>query len=242
MRRLLKGLGIFLALAGVGIVSAFAVVALLLRQEEVRVPDLTGQDIVNVIETVTQRGLQLKVDRREPHPTMPRDTVISQTPAPGSESRKGRQLRVVVSQGPGDNQAPKLAGEHFRKADIMIRRAGFIPGDVSRVSSDPAAGGMERDLVIAQDPQAGSYLNRGGRISVLVSDGRKAPLFAMPKLTGKKADDARKIIDRMGLQQRMISRTSPTRPQTGDRVVVTQKPAAGYPVASNAVVELVVSR
>jgi beta-lactam-binding protein with PASTA domain len=101
---------------------------------------------------------------------------------------------------------------------------------------------MERDLVIAQDPQAGSYLNRGGRISVLVSDGRKAPLFAMPKLTGIKAADAMKIIDRMGLQHRMISRTSPTRPQTGDRIVVTQKPAAGYPVASNAVVELVVSR
>ena len=88
MRRFLKGLGLFIALIGVGIVSAFAVVALLLRQEEVRVPDLTGQEIVNVIETVRQQGLQLKVDRREPHPTVPRDTVISQSPAPGAGSKR----------------------------------------------------------------------------------------------------------------------------------------------------------
>jgi eukaryotic-like serine/threonine-protein kinase len=242
MRRFLKGLAIFLALAGVGIVSAFAVVALLLHQEEVRVPDLRGQDIVNVIETVTQRGLQLKVDRREPHATMPRDTVISQTPTPGSETRKGRQLRVVVSQGPGDMQAPKLVGEHFRKADIMIRRAGFVPGDVARVSSDPAAGGMERDTVIAQEPQAGSYLDRGARINVLVSAGRRSPLLVMPKLTGKKAEDAGKIIDRMGLQRRMTSRTTTTGPQAGNRIVVSQKPDAGYPVASDAMVDIVVSR
>jgi beta-lactam-binding protein with PASTA domain len=77
MKKLLRGFGIFLALVGVGIISAFAVVALLLQQEEVRVPDLAGQDIVTVIETVSQQGLQLKVDRREPHPTLPRDAVIS---------------------------------------------------------------------------------------------------------------------------------------------------------------------
>jgi serine/threonine-protein kinase len=99
MKQFFRGLGIFIALVGVGIASAFAVVALLLRQEEVRVPDLTGQDIVSVIELVTEQGLQLKVDRREPHPAMPRDTVVSQIPASGSGIKKGRQVRVVVSQG-----------------------------------------------------------------------------------------------------------------------------------------------
>ena len=242
MKGFFKGLGIFLALVGVGIASAFAVVALHLRQEEVRVPDLAGQDIVNVIDTVRQLGLELKVDRREPHPTMPRDTVISQTPAPGGGIKKGRQVRVTVSQGPSDMQAPKLVGEPFRKADIMIRQAGFVPGEVSRVSSDPAAGGMERDVVIAQDPQGGSFLDRGGTVSILVSAGKKAPLFIMPRLTGKKAEEAIKIIDRMGLQHRVVSRASTSRPQAGDRTVVTQKPTAGHPVASDALVDIVVSR
>jgi beta-lactam-binding protein with PASTA domain len=237
MGRFLKGLGIFMTLAGVGVVSAFAVVALLLRQEEVRVPNLTGQDIVTVIEMVTQQGLQLKVDRREPNPTIPRDMVISQSPAPGSGLKKGRQVRVVVSQGPSDAQAPKLAGETFRKADILIRQAGFSPGIMSRVFSDS----VDRDLVIAQAPEAGSPLEKGDAISMLVSAGKKAQVFVMPKLVGKKAEEAVKSIDRMGLQHRVSYRASAV-DTPSLRTVINQKPAAGYPVVVDAVVDIVVSK
>jgi serine/threonine-protein kinase len=238
MKRFLRGLGIFLALVGVGIVSALAVVALLLRQEEVRVPDLTGQDIVTVIETLTPQGLQLKVERRESHPTLPSNAVISQIPAPGSGIKKGRQVRVVVSQGPSEMQAPKLVGEHYRRAEIMIRQAGFFPGDLSRVSSE----NVERDIVISQAPQAGSAVEKGGKISMLVSSGKKVPLLVTPKLIGKKAEEAVKIVDRAGLQHRIVYRTSGTRFSAAERVVVSQKPSAGYPVPSDGTVDIVVSK
>jgi beta-lactam-binding protein with PASTA domain len=238
MKRFLKGLGIFLALVGVGILSAFAVVALLLQQEEVRVPDLAGQDIVTVIEMVRQQGLQLKVDRREPHPTLPRDAVISQSPAAGSGIKKGRQVHVVVSQGPSDMQAPKLVGEASRKADIMLRQAGFFSGTMSFVSSES----VDRDLVIAQDPLAGSPLDKGGRVNLLVSSGRKTEMFVMPKLAGKKAEEAVKIVDRMGLQHRVIYRATGDKAGTGERDVISQKPGAGSPVSADATVDIVVSK
>jgi eukaryotic-like serine/threonine-protein kinase len=236
MKRFLRGLGIFLALVGVGIVSAFAVVALLLQQEEVRVPDLTGKDIVTALENITQQGLQLKVDRREPNPAQ-RDSVISQSPAAGNGIKKGRQVHVIVSQGPSDTQVPKLIGEPFRKADIMIRQAGFIPGAVSRVSSESA----DRDTVIAQDPSVGSQLDKGGTISVLVSSGKKAETFVMPRLAGTRAQEAVKIIDRMGLQRRVLYRTAGEK-TTGERTVIQQKPAAGSPVAADTTVDIVVSK
>ncbi len=128
MKRFLKGFGIFLALIGVGIVSAFAVVALLLRQEEVRVPDFTGQDIVTVIETLNQQGLQLKVDRREANQLMPRDTVISQTPPAGSGIKKGRQVHVVVSQGPSDMQAPQAGRRALPQGRHHDPAGGILPG------------------------------------------------------------------------------------------------------------------
>jgi len=238
MKRLLKGFGIFLALIGVGIASAFAVVALLLHQEEVRVPDLTGQDIVSVIETVAQQGLQLKVDRREPNPTLPRDAVVSQTPAPGSGIKKGRQVHVIVSQGPSDLLAPKVVGEHFRKADIMVRQAGFIPGDISRVYSDT----VDRDLIIAQYPQSGSPIEKGDAIGMLVSSGKKNDLLVMPKLLGKKAEEALKIVDRLELQHRVITRPGGDRFPGTDRTVISQKPSAGYPVSTDATVDIVVNK
>jgi len=238
MKGFLKGLGIFVALLAVGVVSAVAVVALLLRQEEVRTPDLVGQDIVGVIETMRQQGLELKVDRREPHASLPRDTVVSQSPLPGIGIKKGRQVRVVLSQGPSDMQAPKLVGELFRKADVMIRQAGFFPGEVARVSSDT----IDRDIVIAQDPPAGSPIDRTARISMLVSAGKRRPMYVMPKLTGRKAEEAVKVVDRMGLQHRVVSRSTSTRMQPGDRIVVAQKPGPGSPVTMDASVDIVVSK
>jgi beta-lactam-binding protein with PASTA domain len=170
---------------------------------------------------------------------MPRDSVISQTPAPGGSIKKGRQVRVVVSQGPSDMQAPKLVGEQFRKADVMVRQAGFFPGDVARVTSET----VERDVVIAQAPEAGSLLEKGGTVSMLVSAGKKAQLFIMPKLTGKKAEEAVKLIDRMGLQHRVISRAARDATAAAqERTVVSQKPGAGHPVAADAMVELIVSK
>ena len=238
MKRFLRGFGIFLALVGVGIVSAFAVVALLLQQEEVRVPDLTGKDIVTALETITQQGLLLKVDRREPHPILPRDSVISQSPAAGNGIKKGRQIHVVVSQGPSDTRTPKLTGESYRKADLMVRQAGFIPGTVSRVSFES----VERDIVIAQAPPAGSPLDKGGAISLLISAGRKAETFVMPKLTGKRAEEAVKIIDRMGLQRRIIYRAAGDKAPATEHSVIQQKPGAGSPVAADTAVDIVVGK
>ncbi len=238
MKGFMRGIGLFLALIAVGLVSAVAVVALLLRQEEVRVPDLAGQDIVAVIELLNQQGLQLKVERREPSPSLPRDAVISQLPAAGSSIKKGRQVRVVVSIGPSDTETPKLIGEHFRKADMMIRQAGYLPGPLTRVSSDT----VDRDLVIAQDPPPGSPIERGGKISLLISSGKKQETLVMPRLTGRTAEQALLIVDRMSLQHRVQYKAAGERPAGAERMVIGQKPAPGSPVDSDATVELVVSK
>jgi beta-lactam-binding protein with PASTA domain len=238
MKGFLKGFGLFIALVGVGIASAFAVVALLLHQDEVRVPDLTGQDIVSVIEMVRQQGLELKVDSRAPHPTLPRDTVISQTPAPGSGIKKGRQVRVVVSQGPSELLAPKLTEENFRKADILIRQAGFVPGNISRVATD----GIDRDIVIAQNPQAGSPIEKGGTLDILVSAGKRRKCLVMPKLIGKRPDEALRIVDRLQLQHRVIAGAAGDKPLGAGRTVIDQKPRAGYPVSADSTVDLIIGK
>ncbi len=238
MKRFLKGLGIFLLLVGIGVASAFLVIALLLRQEEVRVPDLTGQDIVTALDTATQLGLQLKVDRREPNTTIAKDSVVSQSPAAGSGIKKGRQIRVVVSLGPSELQAPKLVGEYFRKAEVLVRQAGFFPGNLSRVSSES----VERDIVIAQSPEPGTPLEKDGRISMLVSSGRGTPEYVMPKLTGKRADAAVRAVEEIGLHYRLTYRAMESPAQPAERMVLSQKPLPGYAVSADTAVEIVVSK
>jgi eukaryotic-like serine/threonine-protein kinase len=239
MSRILKSLGLFFALVAIGVVSAFAVVMLLLRQEEVRVPDLTGRDLVTALETLYEQGLQLKIDGREPSSEYPRDTVVSQVPSGGSGLKKGRQVRVVVSQGPSELIAPNVTGENFRKADIRLRQAGYLPGEASRVFSDV----VERDVVMAQDPAAGSPIAKDGAVGLLVSAGTKPERLIMPRLVGRKAEEALRIVERLGLQHRVATKSTGT--AAGGRtsgVVVSQKPGAEWPVTTETTVELVVNR
>ncbi len=238
MKRLCKALVIFLALLGIGIASAFAVVAILMHQETVRVPDVRGRDIVTALETVGRNGLSLKVERREPDATLPRDTIISQIPSPGEGLKKGRQVRVVVSLGPSGLAVPALTGLSSRKADLMVRQGGFVPGEVAHVFSDD----VERDTVIAQDPPAGSPLEKGGTINLLVSDGKRPDRFLMPDLRGKGAEDAVGILDRLGLRHHLVTRSLATGEPGLGRVVIGQKPGAGSPVGTDTTVELVVRR
>lgn len=238
MNRFLKGMCIFLALVGVGIVSALAVIALLLRQEEVRVPDLVGKDVVSVIEIVNRTGLQLKVDRREPSQTVPKDSIVSQSPPAGTATKKDRSIRIVVSLGPSELFAPKIVGEPFRKADVLLRQSGFAEPAVSRIWSD----NVERDLVISQDPPPNAPLEKGGKVGMLVSLGKKPRIFVTPKLTGRKAAEAVRIVDKIGVQYKIVTRPSGAGRTGADRIVTAQKPAAGSPLSADATVELTVSK
>ncbi len=238
MNRFLKAIGIFLTLVLVGVVSAVAVIALLLRQEEVRVPDLVGKDIVSALDTMNQQGLQIKVDRREPNQTVPKDAIVSQSPLPGMGIKKGRSVLVIVSQGPSEFLTPKLTGEQDRKAELTLRQNGMQSPDIARVWSET----VERDIVIGQDPPAGSPLDKGGRVNLLVSLGKKNPVYVTPRLIGRKAEDAVRMIDRMGLQYRIASRSTASRASAGERTVVNQKPLPGSPITAETAVELVLSR
>ena len=238
MNPFLKGIGVFLTLIVVGVASALAVIALLLRQEEVRVPDVEGKDIVSVIEIVSQQGLQIKVDGREPNQTVPKDSVISQTPPPGAGIKKGRALHVVVSQGPSEILAPKLIGEQYRKAEFELRRIGLPAPELSRAWSDS----VERDLIMGQDPPPGTPVDKDTRMAVLVSIGKKGRVYVAPRLIGRKAEEAARTVDRMGLQYRILTQPTPSGPPQGERTVVNQKPPPGYPIAADGVVELIMSR
>jgi beta-lactam-binding protein with PASTA domain len=77
---------------------------------------------------------------------------------------------------------------------------------------------------------------------MLVSSGRKPELFVMPRLTGMKAAEALRIVDRMGLQHRLITQAAGGRPPGSERTVISQKPGAGNPVSAEVMVEIVVGK
>jgi serine/threonine-protein kinase len=145
---------------------------------------------------------------------------------------------VVVSLGPSEFLTPKLVGEQYRKAEFILRQSGMQSPDIARIWSET----VERDIVISQDPPAGTPLDKTGQVGILVSLGKKDRVYVTPKLIGRKAEEAARTIDGMGLQYRISSGPTSSGAPAGERTVVKQRPLPGYPITADTAIELILSR
>lgn len=70
------------------------------QAQQVTVPDLRGQPIGAVTSSLIPLGLRFTMDGMEPSNTVPMNSIISQSPAPGTRVPPGTTIQVTVSRGP----------------------------------------------------------------------------------------------------------------------------------------------
>lgn len=128
----------------------------------------------------------------------------------------------------GNIAVPNVVGKTLDEATQAIEDAGLTVGSVSERSDDST----EEGKVLSQDPTAGTKRAEGSRVNLVVSSGTSQS--TVPDVTGKTADEARKILQDAGFQvQAGTAKYSDTVEK--DRVVQTD-PAAGQSIPKNSVV------
>ena len=128
----------------------------------------------------------------------------------------------------GNIAVPNVIGKSLDEARAEIEGAGLAVGTVSERSDDK----VEEGKVASQDPTAGTKRAEGSRVNLIVSSGTSQS--SVPDVTGKTADEARKILTDAGFQvQAGAAKYSDTVEK--DRVVQTD-PAAGQSIPKNSVV------
>lgn len=237
MPRMLKFLvlgGVFVGLAGV---SAYLSLTLIIRgQDTVVVPELVGRHVVYALEVLSDLGLNTRVPGSEFNPQAPKHSVLFQDPTPGTEIKKGRDVRLIVSKGPETLVMPALTGLSSQQARLILEENGLCLGHLSRVFSPR----MFADGVLAQVPAAGSSVRHDRCADLLISAGPRPAAYAMPDLSGLGLDDAILLCERSHLSAGQVSvRFDPDHPLN---VVIGQDPAKGSRVTAGAAVELVVNR
>ncbi|MBI9076838.1 MAG: PASTA domain-containing protein [Desulfatibacillum sp.] len=225
--------GIFvLALGGS---AYFSLHFLLTTADTVVVPSLVGKDVVYVLETLSAMGLNTKVAGRRYHPVIPENSVVTQEPEAGSEIKKDRDVRIVLSAGPETLSMPNLVGTDLRKARIWLEDNDLSLAWVSRVYDDAIT-----DTILAQNPLPPDPVERGGEVRLLVSMGKRPKAMMMPDFSGLSPEDAILLAERWGFKVEKIHAA-----QTVDRppdVVVDQSPAMGYRVMEGQGIEITVNR
>ncbi len=205
------------------------------RSNLVEVPDWTGRATEEAAAEARRLELVLEVGDRRHDPGVAVDRIVQQDPAPGTQVRHGRAIRVVVSLGGETLIVPSVLGQPSRQAELELRRHGLIPGWDARIHGDGVSAGQ----VLDQSPHGGALSVSGERVHRLVSDGPRQPRWVMPELAGRPLRDAQEWITLCGFRSGTVRRVPAEGRPSG--TVVGQRPLFGYPIARRDIVELTVA-
>jgi len=205
------------------------------RSNLVEVPDWIGRGREEALVQAQTLGLAIEVVELRHDPGLAVDRIVQQEPAPGTQVRHGRMIRVVVSLGGETLTIPGVIGQPARQAELELRRQGLTPGWEARIHDDlvPVL------QVIDQAPAGGTLSVSAERVHRLVSDGQRTPRWVMPDLAGRTLRDAQEWITLCGFRSGAVRRVPGDGRHSG--TIVGQLPLSGYPVARRDVVELTVA-
>jgi len=158
---------------------------------EVSVPNLLTLTEDQAEDALEEVGLELgKVRNRSSD--SPEGTIIQQNPESGELLNEGEPVNIVVSTGVAIVAVPDVVGLPEGEAVSAIEGEG-LTANVVREPSDE----VEEGVVIAQEPGAGTELEEGDTVQIVVSEG---PEFELPDVRGDDADEAEAFLeDELGL-------------------------------------------
>lgn len=215
------------ALLAVGILLALL---LLMRKDQVTVPNVVGSDLATAQSRLQSEGFSVDTVARTSD--RPEREVLGQDPEPGSKADEGSVVTLTVSDGPGRATVPDVEGQSEREATRRLEDAGF---EVRR--RERASGSVARGDVIGTQPPAGSQIERGSVVVLLVSSGPRK--VAVPDVVGQSEESARSTLTGAGFtvnaEQREDADADPG-------TVLSQSPAAGSDAAEGSAVTIVVAK
>lgn len=236
MNSFLKNTIIFLlAFVCAGLVSYHALRLFTRSAEEVVLPELTGKNIIYVLETLTNMGLNAKLEKTDYDAAQPKYAVISQSPPPGTTLKKGRDVVISISKGNKESLIPDLRQMDLVRAKILLEKNEFKPGRVSYTWSDKAP----KDKVIDQYPTAFSTAHKGSGCDLLVSLGRRPSAVVMPNLTGLAVENAFSLAGSLNLNLPEIK--SGFNPLKAQGIVLSQLPMPGSRIVIDRPVSITVN-
>lgn len=194
-----------LVLLVVALVSALTAMRFAIHGREVAVPDLVGKPPTEARRIADASGFEMEVERQYYSAIIPEGKILSQLPVPGTQVRRGWQIRVAVSLGPQRVEIPNVLGESQRAAEINIRRRGLDVGTVAQIEmrDTPA------DQVLGQSPPPNASGVSAPKISLLTTEAASPQAFIMPNFVGQSLGGVTLVLQDAGFRLGSVTVTPP---------------------------------
>jgi beta-lactam-binding protein with PASTA domain len=134
---------------------------------------------------------------------------------------------------PDDGRIPRVVGKSYDEASALLEEAGFkaLRGQVRFHRTTPV------DVVLEQDPPAGSLQKRGAEVTLAISGGQRTA--TVPEVRNTSHQQARIAIETAGFQFGSVSQETSAEPRGA---VIATDPPAGTTVQLPATVSITLSR
>jgi beta-lactam-binding protein with PASTA domain len=179
------------------------------------------------------KGLLIVVGGEEESESVPSNTICRQTPLPGSVVKAKSTVTIFISKPSSKIVVPSLSGFGLSEATVKLSELGLKVGEVR--SEEHAT--IEKDKIISTIPGAGTTVQKGDIITVVLSRG--VELTEVPRLIGKSLSTATRIIEDNDFVVGNVSYEVSTEYNVG--IVMRQSPASGKKVKKGSKINLVVA-
>ncbi len=140
-------------------------------------PGITNTTLTVAEANLRAAGLAYTVANQTNNAT--RGTVLSASPPSGTSVDQGSSVTLTVSSGPSNVPVPLLAGQTQAQAGQTLGSFGLTVGNVSSEASTQYAANQ----VISSNPPAGTSVQPGSAVDIVVSTGPPPPTTTTPSTT-----------------------------------------------------------
>ncbi|HEY8590698.1 MAG TPA: PASTA domain-containing protein, partial [Naasia sp.] len=158
------------------------------------VPDLQGSSYDAAVEALEERDL-VATQHFENSANIPKDQVVRTVPEAGTVVQTDQEIDIYVSTGPAQSGVPNLVNLSQAAAIDGLKLAEFTVGSVLSEHSPDVPDGV----VLRTDPVAGTQLEKGATVNLVVSDG----LVEVPDVRNLPLGEARGILEGAALKLRV---------------------------------------
>ena len=171
------------------------------KDSNVIVMNLKGKNVDRALRELNAEGFKGEIfDTLYTSKTDP-ETVIDQYPISGSRVKKGRTIKLKISQAEKMIEVPNLVGQSRRSAEISLQQLG-LNIDTIYTEFNPD---YQEGTVAWQFPKFGDQIKKGLGLQLTVSMGLPPDFYQVPQLFGLSLNKAKKQITKSKLMLGKIS-------------------------------------
>jgi serine/threonine-protein kinase len=197
------------------------------------IPRVNGLTQATAEQKLEKAGFEVAVERVNSS-SVEEGLVVFSEPRSGDSATHGSTVTVFVSQGPKLAKVPVLVGTQRRVAVQQIRGRGLTPSVSEEESTSPVG------EVISQSPSAGTAVEPGSTVSIVVSSGKEEEVAKVPNVIGKERREAVEAIRAAGLTPEVEEEETEVQGQIGR--VIDQFPPPGRELEPGTTVTITVGK